>query len=956
MSLDDDLQKQLLNLCCRDGTPEQARHAISTMAALLQHDAMTQEQTDAFSPLLKSLTSASKLNRNNKSLVSVLVALAELADNAPKVLASSKGEKAIKFALEMILLGRAHSSTGEDSDEDNNSDNEGIKEDPNDDLETPARSRRKSAKRQSQDRKHTSPGSANGSLLEDESLSVSCRVLCAAVEFLVSYIRSSILFSQSMLSRASKENNSSQFTQDAASLKPPKELVENVFGILSQILRDEGLPPSTQDRRDCRMRQDRAALRQCAAIHLLRLCDTRLYLDQTHLTAARWHTLSTAFLDDERVVRDNVMEELGYMLTGNGKYGKCHGWSRPSMAPRLRFLAMIVLCTDGDHGADHSVANGNAANVGKRSTTTKTNATQCITVLRKMYDVSAEEARAMGHDAERRFETQMKVTLMPEYIVPYAFHLLSFRRETPSAGGSTFSKSTGLTQTSQDDENYEVDGGQQRVLRKRLKWLFDPLVQSLGDSADNISFLLRMTEVMGKFFRPTGIPEKRYAPSSFASASSDSDSENMLIGGQQRGDDTELESAKLKIVCAAAREALLSYVKKDVNLDTYPGTIQLPGNLFKRRASMKNHRKISQEVPSRQVSISQSRSKNKRSARRGSDNMSSTSVVARLDKNDDVESPIINPDSSQESILAPSFSQASKEPSLPSVEDSMSQTLDGSIASRTRRSQRSPSRGLSPLNQSADSQISGPKRLQNSRQSPLATTKKNSVGDGHVHFSPELTIRSIPRQHEPSDFGGLSPIKTKLSPDEDKSMRALLSSGEKTRGTTPPSIVSKISRFTPTASLALTGATVSESPASNTVSGIHSISGDFRTLEADGIPESQFSEEQETKDAKSLGKKRPSPDKGQVTRKRRKGSVPTLINVVRKPRTDSSPKRSNRTRATRNFSKKRSSADDANLDFDGESESESLKAPKNTVRKGKENRASKQVPRKAPKRGLGARN
>jgi hypothetical protein len=35
----------------------------------------------------------------NKSLVSVLVALAELADSAPKVLASPNGKKAIQFAL-----------------------------------------------------------------------------------------------------------------------------------------------------------------------------------------------------------------------------------------------------------------------------------------------------------------------------------------------------------------------------------------------------------------------------------------------------------------------------------------------------------------------------------------------------------------------------------------------------------------------------------------------------------------------------------------------------------------------------------------------------------------------------------------------------------------------------------------------------------------------------------------
>ena len=44
-----------------------------------------------------------------------------------------------------------------------------------------------------------------------------------------------------------------------------------------------------------------------------------------------------------------------------------------------------------------------------------------------------------------------------------------------------------------------------RVLRKRLRMFYEALVQSLGESADNISFLLRMAEDVGKCFVP--IPE-----------------------------------------------------------------------------------------------------------------------------------------------------------------------------------------------------------------------------------------------------------------------------------------------------------------------------------------------------------------------------------------------------------------------------------------------------------------
>ena len=90
---------------------------------------------------------------------------------------------------------------------------------------------------------------------------------------------------------------------------------------------------------------------------------------------------------------------------------------------------------------------------------------------------------------------------MPEYIVPYAMHLIAFREETPYVGGKS-----GLSQPSQNDHG-EVDEAGHRVLKKRLKHLFDPLVLSLGDSADNISFLLRMTERLSKY-EPVREPKK----------------------------------------------------------------------------------------------------------------------------------------------------------------------------------------------------------------------------------------------------------------------------------------------------------------------------------------------------------------------------------------------------------------------------------------------------------------
>lgn len=926
-TMDDSLQKQLLNLCCRDGTPEQARHAVSTMAALLQHGSLTQEQTDVFSPLLKSLASPSRLSisPNNKStkIVSVLVALAELAECAPKVLASARGKKAVQFALEMVLLGRGHENDetkdGAGSDEENTN--------PNESVETPQRRRRKTNKRQSRDRKHSSPG-RNESIFEDANLSVSCRTLCAAIEFLVSYVRSSILASRAS-PRLSTSSQDSSDSNPSTPLQPPSDLIESLFDILSRILRDDGMPPSSHDRKECRLRQERAALRQSAAIHLLRLCDSRLGLERSHLTPARWHNLSTAFLDDERVVRDKMMEELGLLLTGNGKYKKSPGTGM-AMAPKLRFLAFVVLCTDGDHGADHSVANGNAANVGKRSSNTKSNATGCITFLRKAYEVTAAQARADGPEAEKRFETQMKVMVMPEYVVPYAFHLLAFRRETPSAGGASYAKSTGLTQSSKDDENYEVDEGQHRVLKKRLKWLFDPLVSSLGDTADNISFLLRMTEVMGKYYQPVGIVAKRARQ---VSLGLDSDSENDGTEPSQ-DDDCEMESAKLKIVCAAAREVLLSYVKKDVNLATYPGSMQLPGNLFRRRVVTKKRRSGPAERSTKIADQRTSQSSHDRSDRVRDKSMEN------------------QPDSSKESIPA-SLSQVSDLNESPSSGTRRSgrlsqSTLDAeslagndSIGLRSRRSQRSSRSVGSSSIQNAATNNNGVKKSQTSRRTP---DPKSLVSDNaHVHFSPELSVRNIPR--EPADFGDLSPINAKVSPGGDKSI--LLSSSEKTRGTTPPSAV-RNTRFTASASLAFTGATVSAESPSSKVSEAKSAnrSGNSDSM----VMDNEADTSRTTRSTRSSSsKKRPSPEKEEGSKKRRKGSVPSQVMIVRhKSRNDSASSTKSAGRATRSRSRKSASMDDDNLDFDGGSKNESNKRPKKTVRRGKENSAPSKKKTPAP--------
>lgn len=812
--LEEDLHKKLVALC-QNGTPEQARHAVATMASLLMpknSGALTQEQTDTFLPLLQTLATPSRLSiastGSSTRLVCVLAALAELADHAPKVFESStRGTKALKFALEMVLMGRAHVTSNNDDDDDDDSDSNSSSgfDDEMEETKTPKRGR---TGRKSNDAvSHLSPSAGNQSPLEDENLSVSCRTLCAAMEFLATFIRSSVFTAKktrSILPQASLD------------------LIGQVFHILSQILRDRGLPPSSRDRKSCSLRQDRAALRQCAAINSFRLCDTRLGLDQKHLTTERWHYLASVLLDDERVVRKAVVEELGLMITGHGKFAATLGMG--AMAPRLRFVAMSVFCIDGSQGS-HSRANGNAANIGKIINSQKGNIAGCIAFLRKVYESNAAQCRAQGPEAEKQFETFTKLTVMPEYAVPYAFHLLTCRHETPSSKGS------GRRQAGKaiNDEGYEIDESGQKVLRKRLKALYDPLVLQLGVSADNISFLLRMAEMLAKSFQPIGCTSVRLG-----------------------NDNGKKEQDKLTNICATAREVLLSYVKTDANLDTHPGAIRMPGNLFRKKEYRKRSSnalssstdnspilnmmiQTENDVPGQKAAtersarstklIEQNHSKiigsndsrdegenNKRISRRstrstmnhdGSDSKMSDDTDVRL-RNEDMTDENIESqknkrkavrrstrstrstkfDELNDSLISDStdaeYERNSTEKGNRTVESSQS-SIDIASAVDSIRGDliRSPEGKESPSNM---------RRSEGSNKKKRSEVSQGSLTNSRVHFSPEV------------DFGGLSPINRRASRDYRKDQALLSSSETKTRGTTPPSTL-RDTEFTTTASV-----------------------------------------------------------------------------------------------------------------------------------------------------------
>ena len=492
-----------------------------------------------------------------EQVVSILSALAALVDRAPHTVScSGRGENAVKFAMGTILLGRSGiSNNGDSSDSDSDASD-------NDDKETP---RRKSS---SSKVNHQSPVEVKY-LLDNTQLSLATRRICAAIEFLVSYIRATIL--------ASAFPQASTDIEDQRVVLLSSDRLKSLFEVLVQIIRDQGFPQCNRDRAECRARQDRAAIRQCAAINLLRLCDRRLNLEEQYLSTESWHTLGGVFLDEELVVRCTVVEELAVFLTGQEVYEPPKGAAK--LAPAHRFAAYIVLCADADGASANSRVNGNAARVGKISQRVKVAAQKCINNMRQGCD------RELAQCAVGSRQMDKVSIFLPEYITPHAFHLLSYRREGPSEAVTPerSKASIGAAKRTSEGSTKSLDeAAKQKMLKKRLKFLFDPLIFSLGDGADNISFLLSMTQSLADC-SPINVSEEASttidSPGSLGGRMSldSNDRDNGLMQDSGR----EVAEAKLRCICSVSRLLLLSFIKKDVNLSEYPGSVRIPAMLFK---------------------------------------------------------------------------------------------------------------------------------------------------------------------------------------------------------------------------------------------------------------------------------------------------------------------------------------------------------------------------------------
>jgi hypothetical protein len=273
---EDDLKAELYKLCAKDGTPDQVKHAVYTLAALANKDIETNldEQRKTFEPLLKTLSSSSNLRASNdssknESVINSLATLTALVESAPMLFMSpnenDRGIKAINFALSMLLE--------KDRDEQENEESLDIDDE---DLNEASPSKTQPKKRK-----------------EGINLSISCRMIVAAIEFVVCQIRYSFLQARKSLDKV----------RTGQLRLPSSEHISSIFELLVNLIKDDGLFPSKENLQDFSGSNERASLRKCAAVSLLRLCDGSINIESKYLSSKYWHILSKIFVDEEFQVR-----------------------------------------------------------------------------------------------------------------------------------------------------------------------------------------------------------------------------------------------------------------------------------------------------------------------------------------------------------------------------------------------------------------------------------------------------------------------------------------------------------------------------------------------------------------------------------------------------------------------------------------------------------------------------
>jgi hypothetical protein len=78
------------------------------------------------------------------------------------------------------------------------------------------------------------------------------------------------------------------------------------------------------------------------------------------------------------------------------------------------------------------MANAFAGNVSSLCNAAKETVHQCIVALRRTCQIVEAQCTALGAEGVANYERRLKMKIMPEFALPFLFHLLSHRPETPT--------------------------------------------------------------------------------------------------------------------------------------------------------------------------------------------------------------------------------------------------------------------------------------------------------------------------------------------------------------------------------------------------------------------------------------------------------------------------------------------------------------------------------------------
>ena len=499
-------RQDVLKLCLKTGSAKATRLAVSALCQLVP------DGRDAvYTRLLKDLTSTKSLSSDNPRLEAVLRALAVLAERHP-VTFETHADAVRGFALRKVLRNDASKVGGEDSD----------------DSDSGAGSLPHLLGKTNKKKKAASRGRGRYRELSEE-----CLRACAAIKLLVAHAvglragdvvngEDSILLrrpeaEERLQGKKRKgadsdlDNEEDEAEQSSLHLGEVSALVEvtkdvleasagEVLDLLYEILDADGQTPNGAEL----SRADKARLRLVSAGGVLKMMRNQ-YVQHRLLDTPRWRALAWVMLDPEE---ETVAGAFTRKLAKAVRRSKVH----------LKFLALLSLAAL-DEGVDARKEARQAV-------------TRAVQNLRRGYeDYMAGQEEEPSEEAKRKVTTSM----MPEYLLPYLLHLLSHFPDFP----------TSLN-----------DSGRWRPLHRCLAFLLEPLMATLGAEADNLSFLLLMTDTI-----LTG----------YKDAAAESEEGEEVEDGATR---------RLHQVTMACREFLRSKIKTQENLQAYPGKIYLPLQLY----------------------------------------------------------------------------------------------------------------------------------------------------------------------------------------------------------------------------------------------------------------------------------------------------------------------------------------------------------------------------------------